>query len=78
MNIAIIFSYIILLFLFFYSEAAMMMKTDYRTIVSKSLPEMITSDYLTTILCFVPVAQEKTFVDNYTTYSKFVLDESAM
>jgi len=56
----------------------MMMKTDYRTIVSKSLPEMITSDYLTTILCFVPVAQEKSFMDNYTTYSKFVLDESAL
>lgn len=55
-----------------------MMKTDYRVIVSKSLPEMITSDYLSTILCFVPVAQEKTFLDNYTKYSKFVLDESAL
>ena len=56
----------------------MMMKTDYRVIVSKSLPDMITSDYLTTILCFVPVAQEKSFLDNYCTYSKFVIDDSAM
>ena len=56
----------------------MMMKTDYRRIVSKSLPEMITSDYLTTILCFVPVAQENSFLDNYSKYSKFVLDDSAL
>ena len=56
----------------------MMMKTDYRTVVSKSMPEMITSDYLTTILCFVPNAQEKSFLDNYTSYSKFVIDDSAL
>lgn len=55
-----------------------MMKTDYRIIISKSLPEMITSEYLTTILCFVPVAQEISFLDNYTKYSKFVMDESAL
>jgi len=54
------------------------MKTDYRIIISKSLQDMITSDYLTTILCFVPVAQENSFLDNYTKYSKFVLDESAL
>lgn len=55
-----------------------MMKTDYRTIVAKTLPEMITSDYLTTILCFVPFASEENFLKNYTTYSQFVLDDSAL
>ncbi len=60
------------------SEAAMMMKTDYRIIVSKSLSEMITSDYLTTILCFVPIQQEKSFLDNYLMYSPYVMEDSAM
>ncbi len=56
----------------------MVMKTDYRLIVSKCLSEMITTDFLTTILCFVPVQQEKTFLENYAKYSKYVMDESAL
>ena len=56
----------------------MMMKTDYRITVSKSLPEMITTDYLTTILCFVPLQQEKVFLENYLSYSPFVMEDSAM
>lgn len=56
----------------------MMMKTDYRQIVSKCLNEMIQTDYLTTILCFVPVQQEKQFLDNYLSYSAYVMEDSAL
>lgn len=55
-----------------------MMKTDYRITVSKCLSEMITTDYLTTVLCFVPIQQEKQFLDNYMNYSKYVMDDSAL
>ncbi len=56
----------------------MMMKTDYRIIVGKCLSEMIMTDFLSTILCFVPVQQEKVFLENYEKYSKFVMDNSAL
>lgn len=55
-----------------------MMKTDYRITVSKCLSEMVQSDYLTTILCFVPLQQEKLFVENYISYSKYVMEDSAL
>jgi hypothetical protein len=37
------------------SEAASLMKTDYREIVKRSTQHMIRTAYLRTILCFVPV-----------------------
>jgi len=61
-----------------FSEAAMMMKTDYRITVSKCLSDMVQSDFLTTILCFVPLQQEKLFLDNHLSYSKYVMEDSAL
>jgi hypothetical protein len=37
------------------SEAASLMKTDYREIVKRSTQHMVRTEYLRTILCFVPV-----------------------
>ena len=41
------------------------MKQDYRDLVSKSKMEMKTTDYLCTMLCFVPTGNEKTFEAKY-------------
>jgi hypothetical protein len=62
----------------FLSEAAMMMKTDYRLTVNRCLSDMIQSDFLTTILCFVPLQQENLFLENYLKYSKYVMEGSAL
>ena len=40
---------------------------DYRDLVSKSKNEMKTTDYLCTMLCFVPTGSEKTFESKYMT-----------
>jgi len=37
------------------SEAASFMKVDYREIVKRSTQLMVKTDYLTTLLCFVPL-----------------------
>lgn len=47
------------------SEALTLMKQDYRDLVSRSKQEMKTSDYLCTMLCFVPAGSEKYFLENY-------------
>lgn len=47
------------------SEALTLMKQDYRDLVSRSKSEMKTSDYLCTMLCFVPTGSEKYFLENY-------------
>ena len=47
------------------SEALTLMKQDYRDLVSKSKNEMKTTDYLCTMLCFVPSSSEKYFLDHY-------------
>ena len=46
-------------------EALSLMKQDYRDLVSKSKMEMKTTDYLCTMLCFVPTGNEKTFESKY-------------
>ena len=46
-------------------EALSLMKQDYRDLVSKSKMEMKTTDYLCTMLCFVPTGNEKTFEAKY-------------
>ena len=48
-----------------YNEALTLMKTDYREIVKLNSEKMIETDYLCTMLCFVPVNQEKNFKENY-------------
>ena len=48
-----------------YNEALSLMKTDYREIVKLNLDKMIETDYLCTMLCFVPANQEKYFKENY-------------
>ena len=47
------------------SEALTLMKQDYRDLVSKSKNEMKTTDYLCTMLCFVPSGSEKYFLEHY-------------
>lgn len=47
------------------NEALSLMKQDYRDLVSKSKMEMKTTDYLCTMLCFVPTGNEKTFESKY-------------
>ena len=47
------------------SEALTLMKQDYRDLVSKSKNEMKTTDYLCTMLCFVPSSSEKYFLEHY-------------
>ena len=49
------------------NEALSLMKQDYRDLVSKSKNEMKTTDYLCTMLCFVPTGSEKTFESKYMT-----------
>ena len=47
------------------NEALTLMKQDYRDLVSKSKSEMKNTDYLCTMLCFVPSGNEKTFMEKY-------------
>jgi V-type H+-transporting ATPase subunit C len=47
------------------NEALSLMKIDYREIVKTNLDKMIETDYLCTMLCFVPVNQEKLFKEKY-------------
>ena len=47
------------------SGALTLMKQDYRDLVSKSKNEMKTTDYLCTMLCFVPSGSEKYFLEHY-------------
>ena len=48
------------------SEAATLMKVDYREIIKRCTSHMISTDYLTTMLCFVPVQLVESFLKNYT------------
>ena len=48
-----------------FNDALSLMKTDYREIVKVNIDKMIETDYLCTMLCFVPVNQEKHFRENY-------------
>ena len=47
------------------NDALSLMKQDYRDLVSKSKMEMKVTDYLCTMLCFVPTGNEKTFESKY-------------
>ena len=61
------------------SDALSLMKVDYREIVSKSEDKMITTDYLCTILCFVPISLIDNFLKNYMNYGDgYVLPLSAL
>jgi len=48
-----------------YNDALSLMKYDYREIVKLNLDKMIETDYLCTMLCFIPVNQEKHFKETY-------------
>jgi V-type H+-transporting ATPase subunit C len=61
------------------SEALSLMKQDYRDLVSKSKNEMKNTDYLCTMLCFVPSGSEKYFLERYMTLADgYVLPYSAL
>jgi len=61
------------------SDALTLMKQDYRDLVSKSKNEMKNTDYLCTMLCFVPTNNEKNFLDNYMKLADgFVVPYSAL
>ena len=61
------------------SEALSLMKQDYRDLVSKSKNEMKNTDYLCTMLCFVPTGSEKYFLERYMTLADgYVLPYSAL
>lgn len=47
------------------NEAASLMKVDYREIVKRSTQHMIKTDYLRTVLCFVPVNMIESFLKGY-------------
>ena len=47
------------------NDALNLMKQDYRDLVIKSKSEMKTTDYLCTMLCFVPSGSEKNFLNTY-------------
>ena len=47
------------------NDALNLMKQDYRDLVIKSKSEMKNTDYLCTMLCFVPHGSEKHFLDEY-------------
>ena len=49
------------------NEALTLMKQDYRDLVSRSKNEMKNTDYLCSMLCFVPTGKEKDFEANYMT-----------
>ena len=49
------------------NDALNLMKQDYRDLVSRSKNEMKTTDYLCTMLCFVPTGSEKNFESKYMT-----------
>jgi V-type H+-transporting ATPase subunit C len=60
------------------SEAASLMKVDYREIVKRSTNHMVKSQYLTTMLVFVPVPQVEAFLKGYQNLiDGFVLPASA-
>ena len=48
------------------NEAASLMKVDYREIIKRSQNHMITTDYLRTMLCFIPTSNVELFLKNYT------------
>ena len=47
------------------NDALNLMKYDYREIVKLNIDKMIETDYLCTMLCFIPVNQEKHFKETY-------------
>ena len=47
------------------NEAASLMKVDYRQIVNRSSAHMVSSDYLRTMLCFVPTQMVEFFLKSY-------------
>lgn len=51
------------------SDAFSLMKVDYRDIVQKSRDKMIKTDYLSTVLCFVPDGQKENFLKKYMTFA---------
>ena len=60
------------------NDALNLMKQDYRDLVLKSKNEMKTTDYLCTMLCFVPNGNEKHFLETYMRLSDgFVVPYSA-
>jgi V-type H+-transporting ATPase subunit C len=48
------------------NEAASLMKVDYREIIKRTTNHMITTDYLRTMLCFVPTSSVESFLKGYT------------
>jgi V-type H+-transporting ATPase subunit C len=48
------------------NEAASLMKVDYREIIKRTTNHMITTDYLRTMLCFVPTSNVESFLKGYT------------
>lgn len=61
------------------NDALNLMKQDYRDLVIKSKNEMKTTDYLCTMLCFVPHGNEKHFLETYMTLvDGFVVPFSAL
>jgi V-type H+-transporting ATPase subunit C len=61
------------------NDALNLMKHDYRDLVKKSKSEMKTTDYLCTMLCFVPHGNEKHFLETYMKLAKgFVVPFSAL
>lgn len=47
------------------NEALALMKTDYRDLIKNCTSKMITTDYLCTILCFVPHQMKEAFLKKY-------------
>lgn len=61
------------------NDALNLMKQDYRDLVMKTKSEMKTTDYLCTILCFVPHGAEKNFLAGYMKLADgFVVPYSAL
>ncbi len=61
------------------SEAAALMKADYREIVKRCSSQMVTTQYLRTFLCFVPTQTIDNFLKNYQSLADgFVLPYSAL
>ena len=61
-----------------HNDALNLMKQDYRDLVIKSKSEMKTTDYLCTMLCFVPHGTDKNFLNTYMTLADgFVVPYSA-
>ena len=47
------------------NEAASLMKVDYREIVKRSASHMVKTDYLSTMLCFIPTQMVEIFLKSY-------------